>query len=72
MCVNNESKKFRSKSEIKFACKQIKKKKKRCKKMKFLLIFMALVACTLAYDVELLNEEQWKQIFEDESKLFKK
>lgn len=36
--------------------------------MKLLVIFVALLACVAAYEVELMTEEQWEKFMQDESK----
>ncbi|XP_075150493.1 uncharacterized protein LOC142224595 [Haematobia irritans] len=35
--------------------------------MKFFVVFVALLACVAAYEVELLTEEQWNQFINDET-----
>lgn len=37
--------------------------------MKFFLVLLAIVAAVAAYDIEFMGEEDWKNFFEDESKL---
>lgn len=35
--------------------------------MKFIVVFVAILACVAAYEVDLLTEEQWENFMQDES-----